>query len=96
LAHGLIHHLHVLLYKIEVYKIRVLHLEIIHKNWYIQLELRWETASWEVPTTNFIHNFNPYEDDVIIDIALQLAKENLFQGIDESEGSLPDWMQFAE
>ena len=53
-------------------------LDIIPKNWYIQLELRRETVSWEGLTSNFIHTFSSYEDDVMIDTALQLAKENFF------------------
>lgn len=32
----------------------------------------------------------------MVDIALQLAKEKIFQGFEESEGSLPDWTKFAE
>jgi len=71
-------------------------LDMIPKNWYIQLELRQETVSREGRTANFIHTFSPYEDDVMIDTALQLAKENFFQGFEESEGSLPDWTQFTE
>jgi len=66
-------------------------LDIIPKKWYIQLELGRETVSWEGLTTNFIHTFSPYEDDVMIDTTLQLDKEKFFEGIEESEGSLPDW-----
>lgn len=45
---------------------------------------------------NLIHTFSMYEDDVMIDIALQLANEKNFQGFEESEGSLPNWTQFTE
>jgi len=57
----------------------------------IQLELRRETVSWETMTSRFVHTFAPYEGDLMMDIALQLANENIFEGIGESEGSLPNW-----
>lgn len=66
-------------------------LDAIPRNWYVQLELHRETISWEGLTSNFIHTFSTYEDDLMVDIALQLAKEKIFYGFEESEGSLPDW-----
>ena len=32
----------------------------------------------------------------MLDTTLQLAKEKIFEDFEESEGSLPDWTQFAE
>jgi len=70
--------------------------DIIPKNWYIQLELQQETVNWEDLTTNFINTFNPYKEYVMVDIALQLIKENVFGDIEESEDFLPDWALFSK
>jgi len=32
----------------------------------------------------------------MVDTALQLAKTKVFEGIEESEGNLPDWTRFVE
>lgn len=32
----------------------------------------------------------------MVDTALQLEKEKIFEGIEESKGNLPNWMQFTE
>ena len=71
-------------------------LNIIPKNWYIQLELRQETVSWNDLTTNFITAFNTYDEDVMVDIVLQLIKEKVFEGVEESEDYLPDWALFSK
>lgn len=71
-------------------------LNTIPKNWYIQLEMRRETVSWEALTSNFVHTFSAYEDDLMVETALQLEKEKIFEGIEESEGNLPEWTQFIE
>jgi len=48
-------------------------------------------------TSSCVHTFNAYESELMMDTALQLAKEKIFEGIGELElGNLPDWMQFAE
>jgi len=57
----------------------------------VQLELRKETVSWEMMTSRFVHTFDTYEGDLMMDIVLQLANENIFEGIGESQGSLPNW-----
>jgi len=46
-------------------------------------------------TSSFVHTFSAYEDDLMLETALQLTKENIFEGIEESKGSLPYWTQFA-
>ena len=55
-----------------------------------------EIESWEALTSRFFHTFSAYEGDLMMDTVLQLARENIFEGIEESKGSLPDWTQFAE
>lgn len=65
-------------------------LDTIPRNWYIQLELHRETITWEALTSNSIHTFSTYEDDLMVDTLLQLEKEKIFEGIKDSEGSLSD------
>jgi len=71
-------------------------LDVIRKKWYVQLELCRETVSWEEMTSSFVHTFNAYESDLMMDTTLHLYREKIFEGIEESEGSLPDWTQFTE
>lgn len=39
---------------------------------------------------SFVHTFDAYEGELMMDVVLQLARENILEGISESEGSLPD------
>lgn len=70
-------------------------LDQIPRNWYIQLELRRETVSWEEMASSFVHTFSAYEGDLMMETALQL-RETIFEEIKESERSLPNWTQFIE
>jgi len=41
--------------------------------------------SWEEMTSSFVDTFNTYESDLMMDTVLQLAKENIFEGVGESK-----------
>jgi len=71
-------------------------LDTIPKNWYIQLDLRQKIVSWDDLTTNFITAFNTYDEYVMVDIALQLIKEKMFEDVEESEDCLPNWALFSK
>lgn len=71
-------------------------LDVIPREWYVQLELRRETVTWETMTSNFVHTFNAYEGELMMDVALQLERGKILDEVSESEGSLPDSMQFME
>lgn len=71
-------------------------LDVIPRNWYIQLELCQEIVDWECLTEKFIATFSFEDENVIVETTLQLIKEKFFEGIEESEDSLPCWEVFAK
>ena len=71
-------------------------LDIIPQNWYIQLELRQDTISWVYLTTKFVTTFSTYDENAMVNTALQLIKEKVLEGVEESKDLLPDWVMFAK
>jgi len=65
-------------------------LDVVPREWYAQLELRRETVTWETMTSNFVHMFDVWEGEMMVDNVLQLTRGKIFEGISEAEGSLPD------
>lgn len=53
-------------------------LDVIPKNWYIELEVHRETTDWEDLTHNFKVTFNFEDDAPLIDTALQIIKNKIF------------------
>jgi len=71
-------------------------LDDIPKNWYTQLEMHRETVDWECLTKRFITTFSFQDEDVMIETTLQMIKEKVFEGVEESKDCLLDWVLFAK
>lgn len=45
-------------------------LDVVPREWYAQLELRRETSTWETMTLRFVHTFDAWEGELMIESAL--------------------------
>jgi len=71
-------------------------LDTIPQNWYTQLELRQETIDKECLTKNYITTFSFEYEDIMVENALQLIKDKVFEGIEETKDCLPNWALFSK
>jgi hypothetical protein len=53
-------------------------MDVISKNWYLEMEVRRVIIDWEYLTHNFKVNFNFEDDSPLEDTSLQIIKNKIF------------------